>query len=325
MFFSSPLDEDMVSRVEQDEDEERIAERAIEANGGVPRKVFPVWSQAARDRIAERGSLSPDVLLVAAGDFACDLVHDGVAAGGISLSPLGALAVAGVTAKGLTLEPSADDDACVVHDLGGGVAVAAARYRIPVESAREWAAALVNAVEPGRVVVLCAVDEHDVGYGVDGYRGAFVLDTAAQRSGMHSLNILDDDDDAATIQPAKTLPAGALLEGVPAAVAARCEMRGIPARVVAVPAPTGTAGARGFGDGRRCTAVHGPGARRIGVGPGFGGGVDGRAASHAVRLTQRACGMDFGVLGGVTPGVGVGASSKKPTSAVVDDGMRVYT
>ena len=122
MFFSSPLDEDMVSRVEQDEDEERIAERAIEANGGILQKVFPVWSQAARDRIAERGSLSPDVLLVAAGDFACDLVHDGVAAGGISLSPLGALAVAGVTAKGLTLEPSADDDACVVHDLGGGVA-----------------------------------------------------------------------------------------------------------------------------------------------------------------------------------------------------------
>ena len=112
MFFSSPLDEDMVSRVEQDEDEERIAERAIEANGGILQKVFPVWSQAARDRIAERGSLSPDVLLVAAGDFACDLVHDGVAAGGISLNPLGALAVAGVTAKGLTLDPSADDDAC---------------------------------------------------------------------------------------------------------------------------------------------------------------------------------------------------------------------
>jgi hypothetical protein len=65
--------------------------------------------------------------------------------------------------------------------------------------------------------------------------------------------------------------------------------------------------------------VHGPGARRIGVGPGFGGGVDGVAASHAVQLTQRACGIVFGVFGGV------GASSKKPTSAVVDDGMRVYT
>jgi hypothetical protein len=40
-------------------------------------------------------------------------------------------------------------------------------------------------------------------------------------------------------------------------------------------------------------------------------------------LTQRACGIDFGVFG---PSVhSVGASSKKPTSAVVDDGMRVYT
>ena len=110
-FFSSPLDEDLVSRVEQDEDEERIAERAIEANGGVLPKVFPAWSKAARDRIADVGSIAPDVMFVAAGDFACDLVHDGVAAGGIAPTPLGALAVAGIPAKGLTLEPSAEDDA----------------------------------------------------------------------------------------------------------------------------------------------------------------------------------------------------------------------
>ena len=247
--------------MEQDEDEERIAERAIEANGGVLRKVFPVWSQAARDRIAERGSLSPDVLLVAAGDFACDLVHDGVAAGGISLSPLGALAVAGVTAKGLTLEPSADDDACVVHDLGGGVAVAAARYRIPVESAREWAAALVNAVEPGRVVVLCAVDEHDVGYGVDGYRGAFVLDTAAQRSGMHSLNILDSrrrrDDPAREDAARRRAPRGRLGGGRGALrghAGSRSGHRG--------PGADRHGGRARVRDGRRCTAVfHGPGAR----------------------------------------------------------------
>ena len=50
-FFSSPLDEDLVSRVEQDEDEERIAERAIEANGGVLPKVFPAWSKAARSTL----------------------------------------------------------------------------------------------------------------------------------------------------------------------------------------------------------------------------------------------------------------------------------
>ena len=249
--------------MEQDEDEERIAERAIEANGGILQKVFPVWSQAARDRIAERGSLSPDVLLVAAGDFACDLVHDGVAAGGISLNPLGALAVAGVTAKGLTLEPSADDDACVVHDLGGGVVVAAARHRNPGRVGAGVGAVPRERGQTRRVVVLCAVDEHDVGYGVDGYRGSFVLDTAAQRSGMHSLSILDDAD----VPAARTLPAGALLEGVPAAVAARCEMLGIPARVVAVPAPTGSRDGRA----RSRTARGGPGARRIGVGPGFGG------------------------------------------------------
>jgi hypothetical protein len=40
-------------------------------------------------------------------------------------------------------------------------------------------------------------------------------------------------------------------------------------------------------------------------------------------LTQRACGIDFGVFGPIVHSVGV--SSKKPTSAVVDDGMRVYT
>ena len=174
----------------------------------------------------------------------------------------------------------------------------------------------MNAVKPGRVVVLCAVDEHDVGYGVDGYRGAFVLDTAAQRSGIHSLRILDDE----TIPPARTLPAGALLEGVPAAVAARCEMLGIPARVVAVPAPTGTAGARGFGDGRSNTAVHGPGARRIGVGPGR---RRRRRRRRVARGSTDAEGVRDRFRGAVWGGVG--ASSKKPTSAVVDDGMRVYT
>jgi hypothetical protein len=97
-------------------------------------------------------------------------------------------------------------------------------------------------------------------------------------------------------------------------------MTGVPARIVAAPAPSGTAGARGFGNGRH---GGGPARRRRGIGPGFGGGVDGAAASHAVLLTQRACGIDFGVFG---PSVhSVGASSKKPTSAVVDDGMRVYT
>jgi len=194
-FFSSPLDEDLVSRVEQDEDEERIAERAIEANGGVLPKVFPAWSKAARDRIADVGSIAPDVMFVAAGDFACDLVHDGVAAGGIAPTPLGALAVAGIPAKGLTLEPSAEDDAGIVHDLGAGVVAVAARYDVPRESCREWATTLLSAVNPSRVVVLCAVDEHDVGYGVDGYRGSFVLDTAAQRCGIHSLSLSDDDDE----------------------------------------------------------------------------------------------------------------------------------
>ena len=162
------------------------------------------------------------------------------------------------------------------------------------------------------------MDEHDVGYGVDGYRGSFVLDTAAQRSGMHSLSVLDDAD----VPAARTLPAGALLEGVPAAVAARCEMLGIPARVVAVPAPTGTAARAGSAtDGTLCTDRGAKDRSRAGV----RGGVDGRAASHAVLLTQRACGIDFGVLGNGSGGAVVGASSKKPTSAVVDDGMRVYT
>ena len=56
-FFSSPLDEDLVSRVEQDEDEERIAERAIEANGGVLPKVCLLYtSPSPRD---QRGSRMP--------------------------------------------------------------------------------------------------------------------------------------------------------------------------------------------------------------------------------------------------------------------------
>ena len=242
--------------MEQDEDEERIAERAIEANGGVLRKVFPVWSRAARDRIAERGSLSPDVLLVAAGDFACDLVHDGVAAGGISLNPLGALAVAGVTAKGLTLEPSADDDACVVHDLGGGVVVVAARHRIPVESAREWASSLVNAVKPGAVVVLYAMDRRRR-YGVDG--------TGARSSTPPRMIETSLACSAADVPLRGRCPWP--FPEASATIAARCGCSGSPP------------GRRGPGpdrlrDGRRFGSAE-DGARRMGVGQGLREEVDG--------------------------------------------------
>ena len=138
---------------------------------------------------------------------------------------------------------------------------------------------------------------------------------------MHSLNILDDDD-AATIQPAKTLPAGALLEGVPAAVAARCEMRGIPARVVAVPAPTGTAGARGFGDGRQ-TRLCFTDREREGSESVRGSAAASAGRRRVARRSTDAEGVRDGFRGARGRLVGVGASSK-PTSAVVDDGMRVY-
>ena len=141
------------------------------------------------------------------------------------------------------------------------------------------------------------MDEHDVGYGVDGYRGSFVLDTAAQRSGIHSLRILDDADDPAGEDAARgRTPRGRPRGGRGALRDARDPRSGRRG-----PGADRHGGRARFGDGRSNTAVHGPGARRIGVGPGFGGGVDGVAASHAVQLTQRACGIDFGVLGGWAP------------------------
>ena len=149
--------------------------------------------------------------------------------------------------------------------------------------AREWAKTLADAVRPAEsTVVVAAVDERDVDRGSDGYRGAYALDTIAMRQ-----------KGAESGAEVRRIPPGTLVEGVAAATMARCEATGQPARLVAVPAPSAS----------RAGAARGP---------GFGGGIDPRAAAHAVRMVMEATGLDFGV--------GEGEAS----NAFVGDDMRVY-
>ena len=153
--------------------------------------------------------------------------------------------------------------------------------------AREWAKTLADAVRPAEsTVVVAAVDERDVDRGSDGYRGAYALDTIAMRQ-------KGAESGAESGAEMRRIPPGTLVEGVAAATMARCEATGQPARLVAVPAPS---------------------ANRAGAarGPGFGGGIDPRAAAHAVRMVMEATGLDFGV--------GEGDAS----NAFVGDDMRVY-
>jgi hypothetical protein len=86
-------------------------------------------------------------------------------------------------------------------------------------------------------------------------------------------------------------------------------MTGLPARLVVVPAPSGTAGSRGFGGS---PAARGAG----GHGPGFGGGVDRMAVEHAVALVQSAAGISIGGAAGAGGGGGGGKA--------FGDSMRVF-
>ena len=110
---------------------------------------------------------------------------------------------------------------------------------------------------------------------------------------------------------APPIPPGALVQGIAAAVLSRCEMTGIPARLVAVPAPSGTGTGVGKGGGVMSAA-----ARAGGVGPGFGGGADPAAVAHAVKLVEGATGLPFdGRFTGGFNGDG---------GTVVGDTMRVF-
>lgn len=191
---------------------------------------FPQWTPEARAKIASSGGVKPRVLLVAASDLACALLHDAVADGTLHLKPLGALLVSGVSSRGNAVEPAADDNSGIVHEVvGGDVVIAAARYDVPAAAVREWSDALIAAVAPERVVVVGAVDEHDVDYGADGRRGSYVMDTAAMRrvdttaaSSDIDVDSSAKDDDAV----APPVPPGALITGVAAGVLSRCEMKG---------------------------------------------------------------------------------------------------
>ena len=250
------------------------------------------WSPKARARIAA-GGIKPKALIIAASDLACRMVHDAASArDGLDLKPLGSLTVAGVSARGNAVDPSTDDATGFIQEAcDGEVVVASAQYDVPADAAREWSRAILSAVAPTEhVIVVSTIDEHDVDYAADGYRGAYVMDTAAWPRASKG----EEADDA------RPVPAGALVTGVAAGVLTRCEVTGTAARLVLIPAPSGTAGGRGFGRGAAAPNVRGGG----GVGPGFGGGVDRAAVEHATRLVQAATGVRLKTEGYASNGGG---------------------
>ena len=287
--FFSPLEEDVVRRTRQDEDEERLAEEALDAVGDRAR-VFALWNEETRDAI-ERGALKPTTLLVATTPWACGLVFDTVEAGAARLRPMGTITVAGVSARGIaasgtigredpvgtlfqteTIETSArggdDQNLCVLT----------VNHDVPADRAREYAKTLLDSVAAEHVVVLTAVDENVLEEPSfdDAERDPFPCFAARARNGVGDETSERFDD--ASCAP---LPAGVLLDGLAAAIAARREMAGERATVLAVPTP---GGGRGSARGSR-----GAGS---GAGAGFGGGVDARVAASAARCVAAAAGID---------------------------------
>ena len=297
--FFSPLEEDDVRRTRQDEDEERLAEEALDAVGDRAR-VFALWNEETRDAI-ERGALKPTTLLVATTPWACGLVFDTVEAGAVRLRPMGTITVAGVSARGIavsgtigredpvgtlfraetteTSPPRGDDE---------NLCVLTVNHDVPADRAREYAKALLDAVAAEHVVVLTAVDENVLEEPsfdeADRDRNPFRCFAAHARIGATTMSPTSERFDDASCAP---LPAGVLLDGLAAAITARREMVGERATVLAVPTP---GGGRGSARGSR-----GAGAD---AGPGFGGGVDARVAASAARCVAAATGID--VVAGLT-------------------------
>ena len=300
--FFSPLEEDDVRRTRQDEDEERLAEKALDAVGDRAR-VFPLWNAETRFAI-ENDRLRPTTLLVATTPWSCDLVFDTVDAGALKLRPLGAITVAGVSARGIevsgqikrndpvgTLWALADDanedqDEGKVHDpetIVESVMIFTVRHDVPAELAREYAKCLLENVKAERVVAVAAIDEAIAESGsrsasdAGGIARALALDIAGRQP-------FDwERRDGKGLANARTpqFPTGVLLDGLAAAIAARREMTGAPARIIAVPIPAGGRGSAG--------ASRGAGSGR---GPGFGGGVGASVAAHAAQLVFEATGIN---------------------------------
>jgi hypothetical protein len=134
---------------------------------------------------------------------------------------------------------------------------------------------LSETIRASNVVVMTAVDDT-------------VVDESAERKGDDRrcfatlANARADEADELDPLVSAPLPAGVLLDGIAAAIAARREMTGGRCVLIAVPTP---AGMRGSANGSR-----GAGA---GAGPGFGGGVDARVAANAARLVSSVAGIDF--------------------------------
>ena len=170
--FFSPLEEDDVCRTRQDEDEERLAEEALDAVGDRAR-VFARWNEETRDAI-ERGALKPTTLLVATTPWACGLVFDTVEAGAVCLRPMGTITVAGVSARniaasgtigredpvGVLFRAETTETSAGARDDRENLCVLTVNHDGPADRAREYAKTLLDSVNAEHVVVLTAVDEN---------------------------------------------------------------------------------------------------------------------------------------------------------------------
>ena len=281
--FFSPLEEDDVRRTRQDEDEERLAEEALDAVGDRAR-VFALWNEETRS-VIERGALKPPTLVVATTPWACGLVFDTIEAGALSLRSMGAITVAGVSTRGVAASETIgrEDPVGTLFRVDGegasderAACVLTVNHDVPADRAREYAELLLSSVPASDVVVITSVDENVLDESVlgDGPARPRCFAARVNGGGGDDASALGDDESV-------SLPAGVLLDGLAAAIAARREMTGRRATVLAVPTP---GGGKGSASGSR-----GSGA---GVGPGFGGGVDARVAANAARCVARATGID---------------------------------
>ena len=242
--FFSPLEEDDVCRTRQDEDEERLAEEALDAVGDRAR-VFALWNEETRNAL-EHGALNPSTLLVATTPWACGLVFDTVEAGALELRPMGTITVSGVSARGVAASETigGEDPVGTLFRVDQRDAlVLTVNHDVPADRAREYAVVLSETISASNVVVMTAVDDT-------------VVDESAERKGDDRrcfatlANARADEADELDPLVSAPLPAGVLLDGIAAAIAASlAESRPAPEQPAPAPIPPPPAPGGGGGGG----------------------------------------------------------------------------
>uniref|UniRef100_A0A7S0WTZ7 Proteasome assembly chaperone 1 n=1 Tax=Pyramimonas obovata TaxID=1411642 RepID=A0A7S0WTZ7_9CHLO len=205
-----------------DEDEEREMELL---NSTPSHAVLLNWTKAAKAQFKD-GKLRPKVLIIGTSQTACLLIHHMIPGKTVA----GSVVLPEISMRNNTvLGASLKDKSCFMYTMNDSadVLVIACQYPVPGERAQAWTKAVLGAVSAERIVVLGRTAASALRSCAPPPNGLLTVQTDAYRSLGQSQEPF--------------LPAGSVMDGLPAAIVQYSQARGAAARalsaVEAAPVP----------------------------------------------------------------------------------------